>query len=80
MDKTDDLVWNRVKRAATADGERGYVVSMADARITVLNICVEENTWPLPSRLEYFASEFVRLNEEARDQRDSSPHFATRTS
>ena len=55
-----------MKKRADAHADAGYLVSMADARWLVLEICREaEIDRPPPDSLEYLASELVRLTLEA---------------
>lgn len=61
-------VWNRMKLTAVIADERDYVISVADAKVIVADICWEEHKeYPPPEALEYLATELVRLTLEARE-------------
>jgi hypothetical protein len=61
------VVWAKMKDKAAANSGRGYVVSAAEARAIVLEICREEQAQrPPPDALEYLAAELIRLTAEAR--------------
>jgi hypothetical protein len=63
------IVWAKMKDKAAANAGRGYLVSAAEARAIVLEICREERTQrPPPEALEYLAGELIRLTAEARER------------
>jgi hypothetical protein len=72
-----ERVWERVKDRAALYAERDVVITPADSRMTVIQICREERTErPPPDALDFLASELVRLTTAARRelrQRISQP-------
>jgi hypothetical protein len=63
------IVWAKMKDKAAANAGRGYLVSAAEARAIVLEICREERTQRPPAEaLEYLAGELIRLTAEARER------------
>jgi hypothetical protein len=62
-----ESVWARMRRIARTYASRGRALSIADARMLVLQMCRDENVQrPRPDALERLASELVRLTLEAR--------------
>jgi hypothetical protein len=62
-----DVLWARIKGRAILHAQRGYLATMAEARMIVLQICREENAArPSPDALDRFALELVRLSLQAR--------------
>jgi hypothetical protein len=67
-----DLIRKRIEAKAKTYADAGNLVSMADARWLVLEICREiGQERPSPDSLEYYAAELVRLTLEAHDGRVS---------
>jgi hypothetical protein len=63
------IVWAKMKDKAAANAARGYLVSPAEARAIVLEICREERAQrPPPEALEYLAGELIRLTAQARER------------
>ena len=63
-----EKVWRRIKDRAAGYGDASLVISMADARGIVREMCRDEltaRTEPPPDTVEYLATELVRLTLEA---------------
>jgi hypothetical protein len=68
----EKLLWSSLRARADECAEIGSLVSMADAKYFVLDLCQKAKAEPpAPASLEYYASELVRLTLEAHEARTS---------